>query len=535
MKRSLMMAAGGLTLAGLVLGIGGGRAQAHPLGNLTVNTAARIVVDADVVTVDYVLDLAELPTVQERPSIDAAGSPDVYAATKCSALMAGVAVHLDGAARPLTVDGSSAVLLPGQGGLSTLRVECHLVGAGEVGSATLGWSDANFTDRLGWREVVALGDGMTLSTDLPSVSPSDILRSYPTGALAPRVLEASVGVRSGGPRLDPAVVGGADSSTSTVPQRRGADGLTRFFNRLVGDRDLTLGLGLLAAGVAFLLGALHSLAPGHGKTLMAAMVASRRGTMRQVLAVGGTVALTHTLGVLVLGVLITTSQVVAPDRVLPWLTLASGALLLGTGAWLLGRRLVRGASAGGHHHGAFAHDGHGHDHGGHGHGQAHHDHPHHDHPHHDDGHAAHDHGHAAQNHGHAAHDHGHAAHDHGHAHADHGHGHAHDDRPLSGKSLALMGVAGGLVPTPSALVVLLGATALGRAWFGVVLVGIYGIGMAATLLAAGMLLVKVQGWLERQYAQARWLALSVRLLPVATAVLLILGGLSIAVRGAASI
>ena len=91
------------------------------------------------------------------------------------------------------------------------------------------------------------------------------------------------------------------------------------------------------------------------------------------------------------------------------------------------------------------------------------------------------------------------------------------------------------MPTPSALVVLLGATALGRAWFGVVLVGIYGIGMAATLLAAGMLLVKVQGWLERQYAQARWLALSVRLLPVATAVLLILGGLSIAVRGAASI
>ena len=98
-----------------------------------------------------------------------------------------------------------------------------------------------------------------------------------------------------------------------------------------------------------------------------------------------------------------------------------------------------------------------------------------------------------------------------------------------------MGMAGGLVPTPSALVVLLGATALGRAWFGVVLVGIYGIGMAATLLAAGMLLVKVQGWLERQYAEARWMTLSVRLLPVLTAVLLIVGGLSIAVRGAVSI
>jgi len=500
-RRTLTFIAGGLALAGLALGAGSGQAEAHPLGNLTVNTSARIVVAADAVIVDYVLDLAELPTVQERPSVDGAASPDAYAATKCESLAGGVAVRLDGEARPLTVSGATAALLPGQGGLSTLRVDCHLVGRGAVASVTLGWSDGNFTDRLGWREVVALGDGTTLSSGLPSVSSSDFLRSYPSGALAPRVLEASVAVREGGPRLNPAVVGSTDSSAPSAPQRRGADGLTRFFNRLVGDRDLTLGLGLLAAGVAFLLGALHSLAPGHGKTLMAAMVASRQGTMRQVLAVGGTVALTHTLGVVVLGVLITTSQVVAPDRVLPWLTVASGALLLGTGAWLLGRRLVRGASAGGHHHGAFAH----------GHGHGHHGHPHHghDHPHHDHGH----------------HDHGDSDHDHPHQ----------EERPLSGRSLALMGMAGGLVPTPSALVVLLGATALGRAWFGVVLVGIYGIGMAATLLAAGMLLVKVQGWLERQYAEARWMTLSVRLLPVLTAVLLIVGGLSIAVRGAVSI
>ncbi len=92
-------------------------------------------------------------------------------------------------------------------------------------------------------------------------------------------------------------------------------------------------------------------------------------------------------------------------------------------------------------------------------------------------------------------------------------------------------MAGGLVPTPSALVVLLGAAALGRAWFGVILVGVYGIGMAATLLVAGYALVRLQGWLEHQYAEARWLARGMRVLPVLTAAGLMIGGVSLAVRG----
>ena len=101
--------------------------------------------------------------------------------------------------------------------------------------------------------------------------------------------------------------------------------------------------------------------------------------------------------------------------------------------------------------------------------------------------------------------------------------------------MALIGMAGGMVPTPSALVVLLGATALGRAWFGVVLVGVYGVGMAATLLVAGVLLVRFQGWLELRYAQTRWLQQGLRLLPVITSVALIIGGLSLALRGAIAV
>ena len=95
-----------------------------------------------------------------------------------------------------------------------------------------------------------------------------------------------------------------------------------------------------------------------------------------------------------------------------------------------------------------------------------------------------------------------------------------------------MGVAGGLVPTPSALVVLLGATALGRPWFGVTLVAVYGLGMAATLMAAGVALVRLQGWLETRWNGASWLNVTMRVAPLVTACLLFAGGLSIAARGA---
>ena len=95
-----------------------------------------------------------------------------------------------------------------------------------------------------------------------------------------------------------------------------------------------------------------------------------------------------------------------------------------------------------------------------------------------------------------------------------------------------MGVAGGLVPTPSALLVLLGAAALGRTWFGVMLVGAYGLGMATTLVIAGVVLVRLQGWLERHWFASPWLRVTMRFAPIATAGLLMAGGLSVALRGA---
>lgn len=95
-----------------------------------------------------------------------------------------------------------------------------------------------------------------------------------------------------------------------------------------------------------------------------------------------------------------------------------------------------------------------------------------------------------------------------------------------------MGVAGGLVPSPSALLVLLSATALGRAWFGVILVVAYGLGMAVTLTAAGLLLLRGQALLDRRGWSAGRGRVLVRLLPIGTAGLVVAIGLSLVLRGA---
>ena len=105
------------------------------------------------------------------------------------------------------------------------------------------------------------------------------------------------------------------------------------------------------------------------------------------------------------------------------------------------------------------------------------------------------------------------------------------------RSLVALGFAGGLVPSPSALVVLLGAIALGRAWLGVALVVGYGLGMAATLAGAGLLLVRFRGALDRRLSgreMGRSAALA-RALPVLTAALILGVGALLSLRALAQL
>ena len=135
MRRRTLLVAAGAAVVATALVAPARPAGAHPLGNLTVNTYAGIVVRDDEITVDYVLDLAELPTVQAMQRIDLDGDGELgpteaarYRESECASLLDGLEVSLGGRPVPLTSGAGSVRLLPGQGGLETLRLECPLRG-----------------------------------------------------------------------------------------------------------------------------------------------------------------------------------------------------------------------------------------------------------------------------------------------------------------------------------------------------------------------------------------------------------------------
>lgn len=480
------------------------RAMAHPLGNLTINTSTGLMTTPEAIDATVVLDFAELPAVQALQDLD----PDdngltdaersVAADEQCAALADGLALRINDKSTPWTVISARFAVLDGQAGLPTIRVECALTTPVDqaVRHSTVTLEDTNHADRLGWREMYVSGDGVTIGslTGASTASTTALLTHYPaSGSLRQTRLtfdaeRAADGAPAATVDSDPAST--ADTSRAGDPAvgpnrvRGGVDGLTARFNDLLAHRALTMPLALLCSALAFLLGAIHSLAPGHGKTMMAAAVVSERGTPRQILGIGATVAVTHTIGVVTIGTAIWTSDAIAPDRLLPWLTVASGSLVLGVGVSLLTRHLASGPT-GHHHHGVF---GHGHDH----HGDAHDEHPHDE------------------------------------------HRHGNETEPVSSRWVVVMGLAGGLVPTPSALVVLLGAMALHRAWFGIALVAVYGIGMATTLLVAGLMMVRLRSMVERHWFRTRWLQVATRFGPLVTATALSGAGVLVISRGAAA-
>ncbi len=478
-------------------------ASAHPLGNFTINRYAGVVVSADAARVDYVVDSAEIPTFQTFPSIDRDGDATIdpaesraYRASACGRLVDKLRLAVDGQRIPLDVGESSLALLPGQAGLQTLRLECRFDGrlAASGSQHELTFRDENLVDRVGWHEITVRGDGATLDgSTVPANSISQRLTAYPQDRLQSPLDERSARATftpeaTAAPALDSPLRNLPDN-----PVSRGFDSLTDSFTGSVGRRDLTVGIALVALAVGLLLGAIHAAVPGHGKTIMAAYLVGERGTLRDGLLIGLTVAATHTVGVLLLGLFLAASEAFAPEKLYPWLTAASGVAFAALGIGILVRALrvrrlgPRALLDGHHHHGAF------------------------------DG----------------AHGHGHG-HDHAHG-DDHGDHHEHPDAhepkaALSRRELVTVGIAGGLVPTPSAIVVLLGASAIGRAWFGVLLVVAYGLGMAGTLVAAGLLLGWARDRMDLRTKGERLLRLAA-FLPIATAVIVITAGLFIIGRG----
>ncbi|OKK09404.1 urease accessory protein UreH domain-containing protein [Streptomyces sp. CB02400] len=477
-----------LTAACALALVPAGTASAHPLGNFTVNRYDGLVAAPGELRVHHVEDLAEIPATQAGPDIERLGR-DVWARQRCATAARDSEVRLDGRAVPLTVRTAHARVRPGQAGLDTLRVECRLTAPLPEGETVgLHFRAAGVSSGPGWREITARGDRTTLTaSDVPKSSLSGELTRYPEKLLSSPAdtRTAALRVRPGGPALAEAEEEADAPASAVLP--RGADRWTRALDDLVARRDLTAGFAALALLIAVGLGATHALAPGHGKTLMAATAAARggRARLRDVLPMAASVTVTHTLGVVALGLLVTAGSAAAPS-VIAWLGIASGALVTLAGASLVRR--------------ALRHRNHTH----------HHEHPH-------------------------PHEHTHTGHTHTHG----GHTHTHPTAPTL-RGTILLGFAGGLVPSPSAVVVLVGAAALGQAWFGLLLVVAYGAGLALTLTAAGYTVVKAGSGVTRLLARrprwttAPWATLVRRSAPLGSAFVVVALGAGLVFRGAAS-
>ncbi len=411
-------------------------AGAHPLGNFSLNHIDVVRVASDRVDVRYVLDQAEIPTFQER------GVPAARVlARKRAEVARGVTLTVGGRPVALTLRPGGRIAFPrGAGGLRTTRVEL-LLSARVAPRGAVVVRDATFAGRVGWRAVLAEpGRGTAVRSDVTSADPTRRLHAYPDALLASPANRTVAHLRvSAGAGTVTAPRG--DGGTGTTTTDRGAgDGFGSVFERAAAGQGVLLLLLLAAFGW----GAVHALSPGHGKAMVAAYLVGTRGTARHALALGLTVTVTHTIGVFALGaVALALSAYVLPEDLYPWLNLVSGLLVLGVGASVVRSRVRRARTR------------------------------------------AHEHDHHADDH-HAGHDHAHG-HDHGDHH--HGHSHHHDHSDLRPRALLAMGASAGLIPCPSALVVLLGAVAQHQIGLGMVLIVAFSLGLAATLTGLGLLVV----------------------------------------------
>jgi len=474
----LLLRRGILALLALLILIGGSTvshpqiSSAHPLGNFTINRYSRIEPDPGHISVRYVLDMAEIPTFQEMAKIDLDRDGQVtdhegadYLRNKVEELKDGQFLSVNDSPVRLDVVDQQLTFPAGQGGLPTLRLDLLLRGRIDKMDGAehhLYYRDDNYRRRIGWKEIVVKpGKGISLlNSTAPQHDRSDELRAYPGDLLSspPNQEEAVLTFELVGPGQE--ISAAQPAAAATAPGPKSEDTLTS----LVTSHNLSLTVIVLSFLTALGLGALHAVSPGHGKTIMAAYLVGTRGTPKHALFLGFTVTLSHTLGVLALGlVVLYASTIITPEELYPWLGLASGGMVMAIGVWLLVTRLRRGQPQPHTHH-------------------------------------------------------------HGHIHVSH----SNDDWRVTWKKLAALGVAGGLVPSASALVILLAAISLHRIGFGLLLILAFGAGMAGVLAGTGMLLVYASRLMERFQFHSQ---LS-RATPFVTALIVLVVGLVMALRSA---
>jgi ABC-type nickel/cobalt efflux system permease component RcnA len=521
--------------------IGRSDTVASLLGNFTINQYCGAVLNRNSVDLHYAVVFGQLPALGELHRADTDGNGvttqaerDAYVAALAPRLADGMALRIDGVPVPLRATHWSSGLPSEQGGFS-LRIDVDfaapLPAATRPGARTLEFDNENYPGRMGWHEIVVeSAPGIAaFATDAFSTSLTDGLKSAiavlpPGGPLdersvhlqfvagpapldadllepRPRVAAPAPAAAAASEPPTPVAPRAAGTAPEATPAVRGTtaigggatwiEGATRRLVDSIAAPVLAPQVTLVVLLAAVLLGAVHALSPGHGKTVVGAYLIGSRGTPRHALFLGLIVTVTHTIGVFVLGfATLYASRFIVPERLFPILSLVSAVLVLAMGLTLLAQRsrAVRAVlfrrttppvfqaverSAFGRGRGILAPG-----------GQVVHAHV------------------RVQGH---AHDHGDGG-----WHS-HGGGPAHSHLPpgslgekITWRSLLTLGISGGLVPCPSALVLLLAAVALNKTAFGMWLVVAFSLGLALTLSAVGMAFLYARNRFGAARAGGRW-------------------------------
>jgi nickel/cobalt exporter len=524
-------------------------ALAHPMGNFSVNHYSRITFENDRIRINYFIDLAEIPTYQElqqanipSTSIDPNSSVVLnYVSVRGTELARGLLLEVGDKPLSLRLLSSGVIFPPGAGGLPTMKMGFVYEAAYPSTPAnpdgqklSIHYSDNNYPGHAGWKEIIALAAaGSLLCSTVPTTDRSAELSNYPTDLLTspPQDLDASFSVASTPPAtaanaaplqlsrhaVSPATHAlatfnrateeakiavkhtaphsvsassrlalPASSSSPQVHLKANLQQTPRSrFTELIQAQNLSAWFLFTAALIAIGLGGLHALEPGHGKTIVAAYLVGSRGTPRHAFLLGLIVTISHTAGVFALGaVTLYASRYVVPEQLYPWMGALSGVTIAGLGCYMLLQRLTGTAT-----------------------------------------------------------DHSHAP----------GSSQPHWkfwDRRADGagpnpvpsvvspaQSVSLtqlftLGITGGIIPCPAALIVLLSAFALHRIGLGLFLIVAFSVGLASVLIGFGMSMVYARRFMSCFQSDG---PLTRRWLPVVSSSFIMVLGLTLAIQSLASV
>lgn len=503
-------------LAAIALLFFPGFALAHPMGNFSISHYTGITVGGGSLELSYFIDMAEIPTFQEMQQNGMATRTDdprlpAYLSARAAEFAQGLHVTLNRRALPLHVVSQNVIFPAGAGNLPTMKFgfvyRAEISGDCVTAPCRLDYEDTNFPGRAGWKEVVVTRSEeiSLISSTAPDRDRSERLSNYPSDLLnsPPQLLQASLVFSMPGALPAPSSARIASTHTGSYNVQVGRLGSSNHaasltlnvspkdtpssndasaiqvkpnrqptprnaFTELMATKQVGFGVALLAAIIAASLGALHALEPGHGKTIVAAYLVGSNGTAQHALLLGTVVTISHTAGVYLLGVITLYAQkYILPDHIYPFLGVLSGILIAGTGCFLFLQRYLGGEFA--HSHKGLSS--------------------------------------SAQL--------------------------SNAELPqtparLSAHRLLVLGLTGGMVPCPAALVVLLSAVTLHRTAFGLFLIVAFSVGLAASLIAMGLAAVYAGRMMSRLPFDA---PLIQRWLPMASAMLISVLGCGIAVRG----